>query len=199
MFSKNILNLIQAIQKLPSIGPRSAQRIALHLLLEKEFKTANLIVNYLSKAIASTQKCSICQMLSESEICNICSDVQRDASAICIVSSPSECIAIENSGIFKGRYFVLGGLLSPIDGIGPQELGIDKLLAHIKNCNIIEVILATNTTVEGEATAYYLSEKFKQFSSLRVSRLAQGIPRGGELEYIDRDTLVHALDSRKSF
>jgi recombination protein RecR len=198
MLGKSITNLMQALKQLPAIGPKSAQRMALCLLLEHNHTTAKKIITNLTSAVNNVRQCSCCQMLTEDAVCVICNDPRRDSRCICIVSSPADCIAIEESSIYKGKYFILTANLSPIDGIGPEELGIDNLLIQIENNCVSEIILATSTTPEGEATAYYLSEQLKKYK-LNISRLAQGIPRGGELEYIDSDTLAHALDTRKQF
>jgi recombination protein RecR len=198
MLGQSVTNLINALKRLPAIGPKSAQRMALSLLLEDKHTTAQQIITNLTNAVNNVRQCSCCQMLTEEEICKICNDPRRDNRCICIVSSPADCIAIEESSIYKGKYFILTANLSPIDGIGPEELGTDQLVQQVEKNYVNEIILATSTTPEGEATAYYLSEKLKKYK-LTISRLAQGVPRGGELEYIDSDTLAHALDKRKQF
>lgn len=195
-FSPLISQLINALRCLPGVGPKSAQRMALHLL-ERE-RTAGLhLSEILSHAIAEVKHCTQCRILSESEVCNLCGDPRRDSAQLCVVESPADVFAIEQTGLYRGFYFVLGGHLSPIDGIGPSEIGIDQLLERVNACAASEVIMATNPTVEGDATSYYI---FQQLASrnITVSRIAHGVPLGGELEYVDGGTLAHAFQGRRA-
>lgn len=194
MFSPAFDDLVQRLRVLPGIGPKSAQRMALHLLARNRHGALDL-AHALNHAMHSIQTCSVCRSLSENEICQICASSDRDQQALCVVESPADVMAIEQSGGFKGRYFVLGGHLSPLDGIGPDEIGIPLLLSRMKTEDIAEVILATNATVEGQATAHYIIEASKQLP-IKVTRIAQGVPQGGELEYVDSHTLSQALQYR---
>ena len=194
MFSPAFDDLVQRLRVLPGIGPKSAQRMALHLLARNRHGALDL-AHALNHAMHSIQTCSVCRSLSESEICQICASSERDQQALCVVESPADVMAIEQSGGFKGRYFVLGGHLSPLDGIGPDEIGIPLLLSRMKTEEISEVILATNATVEGQATAHYIIEATKRLP-IKVTRIAQGVPQGGELEYVDSHTLSQALQYR---
>ena len=194
MFSPAFDDLVQRLRVLPGIGPKSAQRMALHLLARNRHGALDL-AHALNHAMHSIQTCSVCRSLSENEICQICASSDRDQQALCVVESPADVMAIEQSGGFKGRYFVLGGHLSPLDGIGPDEIGIPLLLSRMKTEDIAEVILATNATVEGQATAHYIIEASKQLP-IKVTRIAQGVPQGGELEYVDSHTLSQALKYR---
>ncbi len=196
MFSPLISELINALRVLPGVGPKSAQRMALHLL-EHEPQAALKLADALSVAVESVNKCGICRNLTEENICHICSNPRRDQSLLCVVESPADVIAIEQSATFSGVFFVLHGRLSPIDGIGPKEIGVDKLEARFADGIVKEVIIATNPTMEGEATAHYIAEKAKKYA-LQASRIAHGVPLGGELEYIDGGTLAHALTSRRA-
>jgi recombination protein RecR len=195
MFSQSIQRLIEALCLLPGVGPRSAQRMALSLLKNNR-DNARDIASSLMNAIEVVGNCKYCQMLSDNDICLICSNHSRDQQTICIVEGPAEMFSFESSGAYSGRYFVLMGHLSPLDGITAEDLGIDKLLQYIKQYNVNEVILATNSTVEGEATAYYIAELLKDKLETKVTRLAQGVPMGGELEFINYHTLAQALKYR---
>jgi recombination protein RecR len=194
--SPNLARLIDALRTLPGVGPKTAQRMAFHLLQEGR-AGARALVSSLDAAIERVGRCQRCRMLTEEELCSICSAPQRDATLLCVVESPADVIAIEQSGGYRGRYFVLMGHLSPLDGVGPEQLGVRELEALLDAGEIREVILATNPTVEGEATAHFLSELVVAHG-LRASRIAHGIPIGGELEYIDGGTLAHALAGRQS-
>lgn len=194
MFSPAINQLIERLTCLPGVGRKSAQRMAMHLL-EHERQGGLALAEALQEALTRVKNCQRCRNLTENDVCHICSDLRRDTSKLCVVESPSDVIAIEHSGSFRGQYFVLMGHLSPIDGIGPNELGIPALMARAAQ-GVEEVILATNPTVEGEATANYIMDKLKPLVPT-VSRIAHGVPIGGELEYIDGGTLAHALNSRK--
>ena len=194
MFSPVINQLIDRLNCLPGVGKKSAQRMAMYLL-EHDRQGGLLLAEGLQEALTKVKNCQSCRNLTEYTQCHICADLQRDRSQICIVETPSDVIAIEQCGYYRGYYFVLMGHLSPIDGIGPKELGISDLIERAKE-HVEEVILATNPTVEGEATAHYITEKLRPLG-ISVSRIAHGVPVGGELEYIDGGTLSHALQSRK--
>ena len=187
-------DLIEALRCLPGVGPKSAQRMAFHLL-ERDRDGATRLAGALELAVEKIGHCQRCRTLSEDEICCICSDVSRQATQLCIVECPSDVLALEEATPYRGLYYVLMGRLSPLDGIGPSELGLDKLEARLRDDNINELIIATNPTVEGEATAHYLSQMARQFN-VRPTRLAHGVPLGGELEFVDRSTLAHAFGGR---
>lgn len=194
-FSPKIAELIQALRCLPGVGPKTAQRMTLHIL-QRDRDNARLLAHTMLRAIECVQQCEQCRNLSETPICHLCSNPARDPTCLCIVESPTDVFAIEQTGAFRGQYFVLLGHLSPLDGMGPQEIGIPKLLQRLKQNIIREVIIATNPTVEGEATAHYLAETVKHYG-IQASRIAHGIPLGGELEYIDSNTIARALASRE--
>jgi recombination protein RecR len=194
-FSPAIQNLIESLRCLPGVGPKSAQRMTLYLL-ERDREGALALSAALQEAVERVGHCSRCRNFTELDICEICSSPKRDTSTICVVESPADVLAVESSGSFSGIYFVLMGHLSPIDGIGPAEIGLEKLHQRIVDEAIQEVIVATNPTVEGEATAYYLTDML-QGEGVRVSRIAHGVPLGGELEYVDGSTLAHALAGRR--
>ncbi|WP_297428136.1 recombination mediator RecR [uncultured Acinetobacter sp.] len=194
MFSARFDQLVQALRVLPSVGPKSAQRMALHLML-KNREGAYALAHALTEASNSLHACQICHSLTEADVCDICNAVDRDAEVLCVVESPADVMAIEQSGSFRGKYHVLGGHLSPLDGIGPEEIGIPYLLQRLSQGGIKEVILATNATVEGQATAHYLLEASKHLP-LTMTRIAQGVPQGGELEYVDSHTLSQAVHNR---
>lgn len=190
-----IEELIQSFKVLPGVGKKSAQRMA-YYLLERNTKGGHLLSAKLAESLEKISSCHKCQDLTEYDICQLCSSTARNDLELCIVESPTDVIAIEQSGIFKGRYFVLKGHLSPIDGIGPNELGLPILQQRLQNEGFVELIVATNPTVEGEATAHYLQNIASKLN-IKVTRLAQGIPMGGELEYIDSGTLGQAFADRK--
>lgn len=194
-FSPALSDLIEALRCLPGVGPKSAQRMTLHLL-ERDREGAAVLAEALAEAVDKVDHCSRCRNFTELEICEICSDPRRDDKTICVVETPADVLAIEQSGSYRGIYFVLMGHLSPIDGIGPAEIGLDTFQARVISEGIEEVILATNPTVEGEATAYYLTEQLSR-RGVRMSRIAHGVPLGGELEYVDGTTLAHALSGRQ--
>jgi recombination protein RecR len=191
-----IEQLIDALRCLPGVGPKSAQRMTFHLL-ERNRDGGERLAKALSEAFLHVQHCQRCRILSETELCTRCSDEQRRQDQLCIVEMPSDVLAIEQATHYKGQYFVLSGHLSPLDGIGPDALGIPQLIELFDQKTIQEVILATNPTVEGEATAHYISQLAHQ-RNIPVSRLAHGIPLGGELEYVDSGTLSHAFSGRES-
>ena len=194
-FSPALENLIEALRCLPGVGPKSAQRMSLHLL-ERDRSGASTLAEALAEAVERIGHCSRCRNLSELDICEICSDPRRDNSTICVVETPGDVLAIESSASYRGMYFVLMGHLSPIDGIGPEDIGLDKFHQRVLAEQVEEVILATNPTVEGEATAYYLTDLLSG-EGIKVSRIAHGVPLGGELEYVDGSTLAHALTGRR--
>lgn len=195
MFSPAIDELLQALRCLPGVGPKTAQRMAMHLL-ERDPEGAGRLVDALQHALAAVTHCPECRNLTESQPCRICADPARDPAVLCVVESPMDVFAVEQSGSYRGRYFVLMGHLSPMDGIGPDDLGIGELLQQVERHHYREVILATNPTIEGEATAHYLAGQLRA-SGAQVSRLAQGMPSGGELEYLDGHTLLQAFRSRR--
>jgi recombination protein RecR len=196
MFSPLIDELMSSLRCLPGVGPKSAQRMALYLL-ERDRLGASRLAKSLQLAIDGVGRCQRCRTLTEQTLCGICANTRRDPSLLCVVETPADVLAIEQAGTYQGKYFVLLGRLSPIDGVGPDEIGVTELLALLQNEPITEVILATNPTVEGEATAFYISERAKNLS-VTVSRIAHGVPLGGELEFIDGGTLAHAFSSRRS-
>lgn len=187
--------LKEALRRLPGVGPKSAQRMALHLL-ERDREGARLIADSLRNAIERVQNCRRCNNFSEQELCTLCSSPRRDSSLLCVVESPADMMSLEASATYNGLYFVLMGHLSPLDGIGPEQLNVPRLEALLDKEPIKEVILATNLTVEGEATAHYLGE-LARARRIRATRIAHGVPVGGELEYTDRGTLARALSGRR--
>jgi len=194
-FSPALQNLIDALRCLPGVGPKSAQRMTLHLL-ERDRQGALVLASALQSAAQKVGHCRLCRNFTELEVCEICSDIRRDTSLLCVVETPADVLAIEQSASFRGLYFVLMGHLSPIDGIGPAEIGLEGFQQRVIDDGIEEVILATNPTVEGEATAYYLSDLLQPIG-VKVSRIAHGVPLGGELEFVDGSTLAHALSGRR--
>jgi len=190
-----INQLVESLTILPGVGPKSAQRLALHLL-EKDKAGAASLVSTLSEALEKVGHCEQCRNLTESELCPGCDDPKRNDDQLCVVETPAEVLAIEQTG-FKGRYFVLFGRLSPIEGVGPDALGLDNLKKQVESRGVQEIILATNPTVEGEATAQFIQQMFSN-SGVVVSRIAHGVPLGGELEYVDGGTLARAIAGRKS-
>lgn len=196
IYPPSLIRLIEALRCLPGVGPKSAQRMAFHLL-EKDRNDASALAEALHKAVAGVGRCRRCRMFADAELCPICASPARDASLLCVVESPADVAAIEQSGSYRGVYFVLMGHLSPLDGVGPEELGFSQLDALLATGEVKEVILATNTTVEGEATAHVIAE-IAQRRSVKPSRIAHGVPVGGELEYVDGGTLAHALAGRHS-
>jgi recombination protein RecR len=190
---QDLLNdLINSLTILPGVGKKSAQRMALYLL-DKNKDGAGILAKTLEKAIDEIGRCTRCRMLTSNSLCKICSDNTRDMNSICIVENPSDVLAIESTGGFKGRYFVLLGRLSPIDGISPDDIGINDFLKLIEIENIKEVILATSSTVEGDATAIFIKD---HINDIKVSRISYGIPIGGELEYVDGNTIARAIQGR---
>ncbi len=195
-YSPSLARLIEALRILPGVGPKSAQRMAFHLL-ERDRDGARALGRALADAADSIGHCRRCRMLTDGELCTVCSAPQRDDSLLCVVESPADVAAVEQSGGYRGRYFVLMGHLSPLDGVGPDELGVSQLESLLDEGTVREVILATNPTVEGEATAHFLGEMVAR-RGIRASRIAHGVPVGGELEYVDGGTLAHALAGRQA-
>ncbi|MDX3935759.1 recombination mediator RecR [Stenotrophomonas sp.] len=186
--------LIEAFRVLPGVGQKTAQRMAYHVL-EREREGGQKLADVLAKAIERIGHCEQCRDFSETEICAVCANGSRERQQLCAVESPADRLAIETATGYRGVYFVLQGRLSPLDGIGPRELGLDQLEARLKQGEVNELIIATSATVEGEATAHYLAQMARGYK-VRPSRLAQGLPLGGELEYVDRGTLSHAFGTR---
>jgi recombination protein RecR len=195
MSSPLITRLVEALRCLPGVGPKSAQRMAYHLL-ERDRGGALTLASALTEAMEKVGHCKSCRTLSENDHCPICSSDKRDATILCVVESPTDVEALEHSTGYQGRYFVLMGHLSPLDGIGPEDIGLDLLSQRLDEGNIAEVILATNPTVEGEATAHYISDMVHS-RGMKVTRIAHGVPLGGELEYVDGGTLSHAFHGRR--
>ncbi len=194
-FSPLLVQLIDALRCMPGVGKKSAQRIAFHLL-ERDRDGATHLSSALLQAVQGIGHCKRCRMLSEHDLCSICSATGRDATQLCIVESPADVMAIEDATGFRGHYFVLMGHLSPLDGIGPQELGLTTLEQRLAEGGISEMIIATNPTVEGDATAHYLADLAERHD-VQASRIAHGVPLGGELEYVDGGTLSHAFYGRR--
>ncbi len=193
-YSPKLTQLIEALRRLPGVGPKSAQRMAFHLL-ERDRPGADYLRTAVGEALSSVGRCPACRMFCEDNHCRYCSDARGAAGALCVVESPADLVAIESGTPYRGRYFVLMGRLSPIDGIGPGELGLDLLARQLDSGSVKELIVATNPTVEGEATAYYLAEMARA-RQVKVTRIAHGVPMGGELEYVDGGTLSHAFSGR---
>lgn len=190
-------HLIQSLCCLPGVGPKSAQRMAFHLL-QRDRNGAEQLARTLLEAAKKIGHCSICRTLTEDEVCGICASQARDHSMLCVVENPSDVWVVDQAGFFKGIFFVLNGRLSPLDGIGPEELGIEILENRLAAGEIQEIVLATNSTVEGEATAHFIGELARKHG-VRATRIAHGVPMGGELEFIDSGTLSHAFNGRKEF
>lgn len=195
MKSPIVDELIQSLRCLPGVGPKSAQRMALYLL-ERNRAGAARLSESIETALLRVGHCEQCRVLTEERLCGLCSNPSRDQRLLCIVGSPADLMAIEQTGSYRGLYFVLSGHLSPIDGIGPQEIGIDALMSLLGRHPVEEIILANNPTVEGEATAYYIAGLLKD-RPLLLSRIAHGVPVGGELEFVDGGTLSHAFNGRQ--
>lgn len=195
MFSPLTQQLIEALQCLPGIGPKSAQRMAFHLLEDTNKPQGQKLADALSSALMHIKHCQQCRMYTEEPVCRICQNTKRDHSLICVVESPADIVAFEQTQSFNGVYFVLMGHLSPLDGIGPADIGIPQLTERLKTNTVSELILATNPTMEGKATAHYINAIAAQHN-VRCSQLAHGVPIGGELEYLDGNTIAHALKTR---
>ena len=190
-----IENLKDALRRLPGVGPRTAGRMAFHLL-ERDREGGKVIAEALNAAISSVNHCARCNNFSEEEFCGICSSGKRDRSILCVVETPADLDTIEQAGAYTGYYFVLMGHLSPLDGVGPEQLGFDRLLGVVTKDDVADVILGTNLTVEGQATADYLYDLLED-KQVKISRLARGVPAGGELEYMDANTLNQAFADRR--
>ncbi len=188
---------MDALRCLPGVGPKSAQRMAFYLL-ERDREGGRRLAAVLADAMEHVGHCRRCRTLTEQELCSLCTNPRRDVSLLCVVENPAEVAAIEQSAGYSGRYFVLGGHLSPLDGIGPDDLGLRDLDRRLGEGEVKEVILATNPTVEGEATAHYINDIAKQHG-VRATRIAHGVPLGGDLEYVDGGTLAHALAGRRDY
>lgn len=199
-YSPLIQQLIEAFRRLPGVGNKSAQRMVLYFL-ERDRDGGRKLAAALTAAMDGVGQCKVCRTLSETEVCRICSHPSRDHGTVCVVETPADVMAVEQTASYRGVYYVLMGHLSPIDGIGPDTLGIPALIQQVKQGAVKEVILATNPTVEGEATAWYIAEQLRLPSlkerGLKVSRIAHGVPMGGELEYIDGSTLMHSFAGRQ--
>jgi len=187
--------LIQALRRLPGVGVKSASRMAFHLL-QHDREGAQLLARALQEAATSVRHCARCHTFSEGEVCATCSDPARDASKLCVVETPADQMALERTGAYKGLYYVLMGKLSPLDGIGPRDIGLKQLFDRVADGSVREVILATNFTAEGEATAHVIAEALKT-RGVAFTRLARGVPIGSELEYVDLGTIAHALVDRR--
>ncbi|HKV97024.1 MAG TPA: recombination mediator RecR [Gammaproteobacteria bacterium] len=187
--------LMEALRCLPGVGPKSAQRMSFHLL-ERKRDAALALAKALEAAVAGVRHCERCRMLTDKPVCEICASTRRNDSLLCVVETPADVYAIDAATSFGGKYFVLMGHLSPLDGIGPEELGLGQLEARLEQGGITEMILATNPTVEGEATAHYLAE-LARVRGIRATRIAHGVPLGGELEFVDGGTLSHAFSGRR--
>lgn len=190
-------SFIDALRCLPGVGPKSAQRMAFHLL-ERQREQALALAQVIEQAIEQLRHCQQCNNFCETDRCHICQDSKRQAHLLCVVESPADCMAIEQSGVYRGQYFVLMGHLSPIDGIGPEQIAMSQLMVRLQDSALQEVILATNPTVEGEATAHYIAE-LGQTKQLSISRIAHGVPLGGELEFINSNTLSRAIEAREKW
>lgn len=195
MYSPLTKQLIDALQCLPGVGPKSAQRMAFHLLHQDQQTATERLANTLARAISEVKHCTQCRIYTEHERCDLCSNPKRDASLLCVVESPADVVALEQTQTFNGLYFILMGHLSPLDGIGAEDIGIPQLFKRLESQDVNELILATNPTMEGKATAHYISSHAARLN-IACSQLAHGIPIGGELEYLDGNTLAHALRTR---
>ncbi|MCC5944327.1 MAG: recombination protein RecR [Bernardetiaceae bacterium] len=195
--SKLIENAVQEISKLPGIGKKTALRLALHLLRQDSKQTQSL-ADALRAMREQVRYCKTCYSVSDDDICHICRSEKRDKSLLCIVEDIRDLLAIENTNQYNGLYHVLGGVISPIDGIGPEDLNIDALLSRVKESEVVEVIIALNATMEGDTTAFYLTKKLRE-SKLKVSAIARGVPIGSELEFTDEVTLGRSITKRISF
>lgn len=195
-FPPRLQQLLLALRRLPGVGPKTAQRMAFHLM-ERDRDGAQALLVALQAALVEVGRCDNCRMFAESTLCPVCQSEGRDAGLMCIVESPADVLAIEESASYRGLYYVLYGRLSPLDGIGPVELGLDRFAQRLESGNVREVILATSATIEGEATAAYVGG-LAQARGLRATRIAHGVPVGGELEYVDSGTLSRAIAGRTS-
>jgi recombination protein RecR len=195
-YPSSLLKVVQHISKLPGIGTKTAERLALHIM-NAPVGEAEALSRSIVDLKQKIRRCSRCFALSDGELCRLCSDASRDAGLICVVEQPGDMVAIEKSGAYKGLYHVLCGVLSPLDGVGPDSIRIRELMARVATGSVREVVLATGTSVEGDATAAYLAEQLSAYSAT-VSRIASGVPVGGDLKYIDQVTLKRALEARRN-
>ena len=195
MAEPSLQALIEALRRLPGVGVKSASRMAFHLL-QHDREGAQVLAQALQQAATRIRHCSLCHTFTEDEVCATCRNPQRDHGKLCVVETPADQAAVERTQAYNGLYFVLMGKLSPLDGIGPKDIGLEKLFARATDGEVQEVILATNFTAEGEATAHVIGEALKQ-RGLQVTRLARGVPAGSELEYVDLGTIAHALVDRR--
>jgi recombination protein RecR len=193
--AKGLERLLEALRVLPGVGPRSAQRMAYHLL-QNDRAGGEQLAQALAQALATVRRCAKCNNFTEEEICALCRSARRDATLLCVVETPADLAMVEQTLSYSGMYFVLMGRLSPLDGVGPRDIGLDRLQARVADGEVREVILATNFTNEGEATAHYIAEMLRA-RGVRVSRIARGMPLGGELEYVDAGTISQALLERR--
>ena len=196
-YPPSIINLIRNFSKLPGIGEKTAERFAMHILRVSR-REAEELARSILELKEKVRRCSVCFSLSDGEICRICSDQTRDTGLVCVVEQPADMVAIEKSGAFKGIYHVLSGVLSPINGGGPDDIRIKELIERVKSGKVKEVVIATGTNVEGEATASFLAEQLQKYP-LKVTRIASGVPMGGDLKYIDQITLKRAMETRHAF
>jgi len=193
--AKGLERLVEALRVLPGVGPRSAQRMAFHLL-QHDRAGGEQLAQALAHALATVRRCAKCNNFTEDETCALCRSPRRDAALLCVVETPADLAMVEQTLAYSGMYFVLMGRLSPLDGVGPRDIGLDRLQARVADDEVREVILATNFTNEGEATAHYIAEMLRA-RGIKVSRIARGVPLGGELEYVDAGTLSQALLERR--
>lgn len=194
--AKGLERLVEALRVLPGVGPRSAQRMA-YYLLQRDRGGADLLARALNEALARVRHCALCNNYTEDEVCALCRSPRRDRALLCVVETPADLAMVEQTSAYGGMYFVLMGRLSPLDGVGPRDIGLEKLIERATAGEVAEVVLATNFTNEGEATAHYIAETLRA-RGVRVSRIARGVPMGGELEYVDAGTLSQALLDRHS-
>ncbi len=193
-YPRSLARLIEELEKLPGVGPKTAQRLALHLL-HASGEDAAALAEAIREVKESVRECAVCFNYTDADLCALCSDPARDDSILCVVGDARDLLAMERAGGFRGRYHVLGGLISPMDGIGPESLRVSELLARVKEGSTREVILATNPTVEGDATAMYLAEQLRPLG-VKVTRIALGLPVGGDLDYADDVTIARAIEGR---
>jgi recombination protein RecR len=193
-YPSSVLNLIKSIARLPGIGEKTAERLAMHILHSSQ-KEAEQLARSIMEVKDKTKLCSMCFALSDKDVCDICGNSSRKAALLCVVEQPADMVAIEKSGAYNGLYHILTGVLSPIDGVGPDDIKIKELFSRLDGGQIKEVVLATSTTVEGESTASYLAERLGKYP-VKVTRIASGIPMGGDLKYIDQVTLKRAMETR---
>jgi len=196
-YPESILKLIQSLSRLPGIGKKTGERLALHIL-HAPYSEAQTLASNILDLKAKVKLCSICFALSDKEKCRICNDPARDRSVICVVENPADMAAIEKSGAYSGLYHILGGALSPMDGIGPDEIRLKELFSRAQSAETREIIIATGTDVEGEATASYISDNMKN-TRIKITRIASGVPMGGDLQYVDKVTLQRAMEGRHGF